>query len=81
MYDLIQDLLEYFENTSKIQQRKDWEELAVYGRVGPTASEYLNYILGGLPKMEINNQNENPEYNLDFLCLNRKNFSYEQCCI
>lgn len=79
--DLIQDLLEYFKNTSEEQQRKDWEELAIYGHIGPSASEYLNYILGRLPKMEIKNRKENPEYNLDFLHLIPKKHIYEQCSI
>lgn len=67
MHDLVKDLLEYFQNTSEEQQKKDWAELATFGRVGPKATDYLNYILGGLKQMEIKNKNRNPEYSLDFL--------------
>lgn len=66
MGSLTQELLEYLKNTPEEQIRKDWEELAVYGRIGPTVSDYLNYLSGGVPQMEINNNDKIPEYSLEF---------------
>ena len=53
MDGLIQELLEYLKNTPEDQKRKDWEALAEYGRLGPSVSDYLTYLLGGVPQMEI----------------------------
>lgn len=66
MDTLIQELLDYLNNTPEEQIRKDWEELSVYGRLGPSVSDYLNYLLGGVPQMEINNNDKIPEYSLEF---------------
>ena len=66
MDGLIQELLEYLKNTPEDQKRKDWEELAGYGRLGPSVSDYLTYLLGGVPQMEIMNNSKIPEYSLEF---------------
>lgn len=66
MDSLIQELLEYLKNTPEDQKRKDWEALAGYGRLGPSVSDYLTYLLGGVPQMEIMNNSKIPEYSLEF---------------
>lgn len=67
MNGLVQDLLKYLKNTSEEQKRKDWDELSRYGRLGPTVADYLTYIAsGGVPQMEIKNNDKIPEYSLEF---------------
>lgn len=66
MDGLIKELLEYLKNTPEDQKRKDWEALAGYGRLGPSVSDYLTYLLGGVPQMEIKNNSKIPEYSLEF---------------
>ena len=42
MGKLVEQLKEYFENTSKEQLEKEYEEIyKKYGHVGPTVDEYL----------------------------------------
>lgn len=36
---------EYFANTSKEQQEKDWQELAEYNQFGPKAKDFVEGIL------------------------------------
>lgn len=67
MDSLIQELLEYLKNTPEAQKQKDWEALSGYGRLGPSVSDYLTYLIGGVPQMEIKNNNSKiPEYSLEF---------------
>lgn len=66
MDGLIQELLEYLKNTPEAQKQKDWEALSGYGRLGPSVSDYLTYLLGGVPQMEIKNNSKIPEYSLEF---------------
>lgn len=45
MSKLVEQLKEYFENTSKEQLEKEYEEIyKKYGHVGPTVDEYLESI-------------------------------------
>lgn len=45
MGKLVEQLKEYFENTSKEQLEKEYEEIyKKYGHVGPTVDEYLESI-------------------------------------
>lgn len=74
MDGLINELLEYLKNTPEDQKLKDWEALAGYGRLGPSVSDYLTYLLGGVPQMEIKNNSKIPEYSLEF-CFNHKGLS------
>jgi hypothetical protein len=74
MGKLFEEFLEYISNASEEQIAKDWEELKSSNDIGPTATEYFNYIdeltNNGDPLNEIKISNVNPEFPLDFLLLN-----------
>ena len=81
MDSLIQELLDYLNDTPEEKKREDWKELAKYGRTGPLDYDYFPYLLGNVPKMEIKNNNKIPEYPLEFLFLNGKNLHHERSSI
>jgi len=39
--NIVEELKQYLKNTSKEQQKKDWEEIKEYGKFGPTVEEFL----------------------------------------
>lgn len=41
--DMIQEMKDYFNNTPKEKIKEDWDKLAKYDEVGPTAKEYLAF--------------------------------------
>lgn len=44
MGKLLEDLKEYFKNTSQEQIDKDFEEIEKYNEIGPSVDEYLSYL-------------------------------------
>lgn len=43
-HPILQKLEDYFNNTSKEQLEKDWEEIKQYQNIGPTIDEYFEYM-------------------------------------
>ena len=41
---MLDQLKQYFKNTPQEQIKKDWKSLAKYDKVGPPASEYIEYL-------------------------------------
>jgi|WetSurMetagenome_2_1015567.scaffolds.fasta_scaffold417842_1 hypothetical protein len=73
MGKLVEELLDYISKASNAQLDKDWEELKDFNDVGPTVTEYFNFIQkfshSNDPLNEIKISNTNPEFSLDFLLL------------
>lgn len=44
MGKLLENLKEYFKNTSQEQIDKDFEEIEKYNEIGPSVDEYLSYL-------------------------------------
>lgn len=40
----IDDLRNYFLNTSEEQLEKDWDEIKVFNNIGPSVEEYAEFI-------------------------------------
>lgn len=68
MQDILQKILDDLRSMPIEQLRKEWAELSVYDEMGPTVDEYIRYVKGMVPEMEIKNKYKNPEFSLDF-CL------------
>ena len=41
---MLEQLEDYFKNTSKEKIMEDWKETEKYSKVGPSVDEYLSYI-------------------------------------
>ena len=44
MDSMLDQIKEYFKNTSEEQIKKDWDSLSEHDKVGPPASEYIEYL-------------------------------------
>ena len=44
MDSILEQLKNYFKNTSPEQLKKDWDELSEWNKVGPTVDEYLEEV-------------------------------------
>lgn len=44
MDSILNQLMNYFKNTSSEQLKKDWEDLDEWNKVGPTVDEYLEDV-------------------------------------
>jgi hypothetical protein len=44
MDSILNQLMNYFENTSSEQLKKDWEDLDEWNKVGPTVDKYLEDV-------------------------------------
>lgn len=67
--DFLQQLKQYFVDTSPEQLEKDYEELREFNNIGPTVDEYLQCV-GDIQEIRISEEsilNLNPEFSLDFL--------------
>lgn len=67
--DFLQQLKQYFADTSPEQLEKDYEELREFNNIGPTVDEYLQCV-GDIQEIRISEEsilNLNPEFSLDFL--------------
>lgn len=68
MQDILKKILDDLKSMPIEQLKEEWAELSMYDDMGPTVYEYLQYIKGKVPEMEIRNKYKNPEFSLDF-CL------------
>ena len=67
--DFLQQLKQYFADTSPEQLEKDYEELREFNNIGPTVDEYLQCV-GDIQEIRISEEsilNLNPEFSLDLL--------------
>lgn len=67
--DFLQQLKQYFADTSPEQLEKDYEELREFNNIGPTVDEYLQCV-GDIQEIRISEEsilNLNPVFSLDFL--------------
>ena len=65
--DFLQQLKQYFADTSPEQLERDYEELKEFNKIGPTMDEYLQYV-GDIQEMRMSDESIlNPEFSLDFL--------------
>lgn len=52
MSSLLEQIQDYFKNTSKEQIEKDWEEIKSWNNIGPTVDEYLESVMNRFNKNE-----------------------------
>lgn len=68
MQDILQNIINEFKSMPIEQLEKEWAELSVFDDMGPSVEEYIRYVKGRAPEIEISNKIKNPEFFLDF-CL------------
>lgn len=52
MNKLLEQIQDYFKNTSQEQIKKDWEEIKEWNNIGPTVDEYLESVMNRFIKDE-----------------------------
>lgn len=67
MKSLVEILNDYFENTPKETQNKDWERLKVFNTFGPEVSMYVERVLNAFYQeiVKIDIQDSENSYNSD----------------
>ena len=68
MQEILQKIIDEFMSMPIEQLKKEWTELSVFDDMGPSVEEYIRYVKGRVPEIEISNKIKNPEFSLDF-CL------------
>lgn len=69
MNKYVEQLKCYFENTSKEQIEKDFDDLSEFDNVGPLLDDYINQVLHPDVMCITYESIPNPEFSLDFFII------------